>query len=201
MSATTAGTGFDRRLLLPMFLTAIVVSSTTGRHPEVRRKLLVGGATQVLACTLLLLLHPASAIWLLLAIVIVVGVPQGLIGLANQNAVYHQSDAARIGSAAGLLRTFMYLGAMVASAATGAFLGDGADTVGLHRLAEFMVVVSILGLAVAVADRSLRRIGRRTPAAEPADTGDRANTGDRVDTNDHGNSVERTDAPMRSGGG
>jgi sugar phosphate permease len=71
-----------------------------------------------------------------------------------------------MGSSAGLLRTFMYLGAMVASAANGAFLDAGADTAGLHRLAVFMLVVAALFLLVSLLDRTLGRIGRDTPTPE-----------------------------------
>ena len=66
---------------------------------------------------------------------LVLGVPQGLLSLANQNALYHQADPERIGASAGLLRTFTYLGALVASAANGAFFGTTVDTTGLHELA------------------------------------------------------------------
>ena len=54
----------------------------------------------------------------------------------------------------------MYLGAIVASAATGVFLHDGATTGGVHHLAVFMLVVSSLMLLTTVADRSLAGIGR-----------------------------------------
>ena len=54
------------------------------------------------------------------------------------------------------VRTFAYLGAMVCSAATGAFFKHGADT---HDLAVFLIVVATLLLVVVLADRSLRRLG------------------------------------------
>jgi MFS family permease len=152
--------------LLPLFLVAILVSGTTGRRPEIRGKLLVGGASQIVVCALLLLLHSGSPIWLLVGVTMVLGVPQGLNGLANQNALYYQADPSRMGSSAGLLRTFMYLGALVASAANGAFLNRTADTRGLHHLAVFLVVVAVLMLALTVVDRSLRRIGGPAPATE-----------------------------------
>lgn len=88
-----------------------------------------------------------------------IGLPQGLNGLANQNALYHQADPARIGSSAGLLRTFTYLGAMAASAANAAFFTHGADTDGLHHLSMFMLAVAVLLLVTTLADRSLRKIG------------------------------------------
>ncbi len=73
------------------------------------------GLSAAQAGLLLLLSHP-SAIWLLVAVTLVFGIPQGLNSLANQNAVYYQADPARLGSSSGLLRTFTYLGAMIASA-------------------------------------------------------------------------------------
>jgi hypothetical protein len=63
-----------------------------------------------------------------------------------------------MGSSAGLLRTFMYLGAMVASSATGAFFPHRANTAGLHDLAWFMLGFGALFLLVTVVDRSLRRV-------------------------------------------
>jgi MFS family permease len=147
-------------ILTPMFLTAIVVSAITGRRKAIAGKLLVGSATQIVACAVLLLLNPRSAIWVLVAVAMLVGIPQGLNSLANQNAVYHQADPTRMGSSAGLLRTFTYLGAIVASAANGAFLKRTADTTGLHHLAMFVLVAAALFLAVTVLDRSLPRVGR-----------------------------------------
>jgi MFS family permease len=147
-------------ILTPMFLTAIVVSGITGRRKAIAGKLLVGSATQIVACAMLLLLSPRSAIWLLVVVTMLVGIPQGLNSLANQNAVYHQADPARMGSSAGLLRTFTYLGAIGASAANGSFLKRTADTAGLHHLAVFVLAVAALFLAMTVLDRSLPRIGR-----------------------------------------
>ncbi|MFD5095783.1 MFS transporter [Amycolatopsis thailandensis] len=155
LSASEAGL-----VLLPLFGVGIIASTVTGRSKAVRGKLLVGSLGQVVACALLLFLNDGSPMWTLLAVVIVLGVPQGLNNLALQNSVYHQAHAERMGSSAGLLRTFGYLGAIVASAAGGAFFGQRADSAGLHHLAAFMLVVSVLFLALTVADRSLSRVGR-----------------------------------------
>jgi len=157
LSASHAGLA-----LLPLFGIAIVVSTTTGRRKEIRGKLVIGAIGQLVACAMLLLLSGDSAIWLLVAIVAVLGIPQGLNSLALQNAVYYQADPERIGAAAGLLRTFSYLGAIVAAAASGAFFPHRADTGGLHHLAWFLMVMAVLFFAVTVLDRSLRR---KTPVA------------------------------------
>ncbi|MGW5332526.1 MFS transporter [Streptomyces bauhiniae] len=154
LSASQAGL-----LQLPLFMTALAVSTLTGRRPAIRAKLLVGSAGQLAACALLLTLTDAGPIWKLLAVVLVLGVPQGLNSLALQNSVFHQADPERMGSSAGLLRTFGYLGAIVSSAASGALFGQRADTGGLHHLTWLMLAVSALFLAVTVADRSLRGLG------------------------------------------
>ncbi|HJQ00193.1 MAG TPA: MFS transporter [Jatrophihabitans sp.] len=146
--------------LLPMFAIGIVVSTTTGRHPHIRGKLVVGAITQVAACALLLIISAGSGIWLLILFAVILGVPQGLNSLANQNAVYYQAEPERIASSAGLLRTFTYLGAIGSSAATGAFFGHSADTHGLHELAAFMLVAAAVLVVITVADRSLRMVGR-----------------------------------------
>jgi MFS family permease len=147
-------------VLLPVFATGILVSVTTGRRPEIRRKLVVGAVSQVGMSGLLLLLDEHSTIWLIVVVALVAGVPQGLNNLANQNAVYHQADPARIGSSAGLLRTFFYLGAIIASTAGGIAFHDGADTAGLHDLALFMLAAAVAFLVLTLVDRSLGDVTR-----------------------------------------
>jgi MFS family permease len=147
-------------VLLPIFATGILVSVTTGRRPEIRGKLVVGAVSQIAMSGLLLLLDERSAVWLIVVVALVAGVPQGLNNLANQNAVYHQADRARIGSSAGLLRTFFYLGAIIASTAGGIAFRDGADTAGLHDLALFMLAAAVAFLVLTLADRSLRDVVR-----------------------------------------
>jgi len=155
LSPTVAGL-----MLLPMSLTAVGVALLTGRRPEVRGKLVVGALAQVVATVLFLLLDATTPVWALLALSVLLGVPQGLLNLANQNALYHQADPAHLGSAAGLLRTSGYVGALIAAAANGLFLGSAADTAGLHRLAGFLLAVAVVLLAVTAPDRSLRLPGR-----------------------------------------
>lgn len=160
LSASVAGL-----VLLPTFATGLLVSSLTGRRPEIKRKITVGAITQVLVCVLLLLLHPHTAIWTLVAIALLTGIPQGLVNLGNQNALYYQADPARMGSSAGLLRTFMYLGAIAASTGNGIFFGARATTSGMHHLAIFMLLVAAVFLALTLADRSLGRVGTVDSAA------------------------------------
>jgi MFS family permease len=153
LSASTAGL-----VLLPQSAAALVVSALSGRREAVRGKLLVGSVLQVAGCALMLLVSADSPLWLLFTVGAVLGIPQGLLGLATQNALYRQAAPERIASAAGLLRTFGYLGALAASAATAAFYPHRADTPGLHGLALFMLACSALLLATTLPDRSLGRL-------------------------------------------
>ncbi|MFC7806421.1 MFS transporter [Streptomyces olivaceus] len=146
---------------IPMFLLAIGVSVVSGRSRGVRGKLLIGAAGQIAACGVILTLTGDSPLWLLLLVALVFGVPHGLNNLALQNSVYFQADPARTASSAGLLRTFAYIGSMVASAATAASFGQHADTGGLHRLAWVMLGAAVLYLVLTLFDRTPGRVDTR----------------------------------------
>jgi MFS family permease len=154
---------------LPLFLTGIGISVLTGRRKSVLGKLVVGATGQIAACALILLVGDTSPIWMLLVIALVFGVPQGLNNLALQNSVYYQADTRRMGSSAGLLRTFIYLGSMIASVATASAFGQRADTGGLHHLAWFMLVAGVLFLLLTVCDRGLRRADAESRTAAAPD--------------------------------
>ncbi|MET9186822.1 MFS transporter [Streptomyces tendae] len=142
---------------IPMFLLAIGVSIVSGRSTSVRGKLLLGAAGQIVACLVILTLGGDSPLWMLLLVALIFGVPQGLNNLALQNSVYFQADPERTASSAGLLRTFAYIGSMVASSATAASFGQHADTGGLHRLAWVMLGAGVLYLLLTLFDRTLGR--------------------------------------------
>jgi MFS family permease len=142
---------------LPLFVTGIVVSLITGRRTEVRGKLVVAAIGQIVGCALLLTLTSGAPVSLLIVVALVFGIPQGLNSLALQNAVYRQANPDDIGASAGLLRTFGYLGAIVASAAQGTFYGRSATTGGMHHLALLLIAIGVAFLLITVFDRSLDR--------------------------------------------
>ncbi|MFK4547792.1 MFS family permease [Streptomyces tendae] len=142
---------------IPMFLLAIGVSIVSGRSTSLRGKLLLGAVGQITACLVILMLGGDSPLWMLLLVALIFGVPQGLNNLALQNSVYFQADPERTASSAGLLRTFAYIGSMVASSATAASFGQHADTGGLHRLAWVMLGAGVLYLLLTLFDRTLGR--------------------------------------------
>jgi MFS family permease len=161
LSASEAGLA-----TLPMFATGILVSLLTGRREAVRGKLAVAALGQLAGCALLLTLNSSAAVWLLVVVALVAGVPQGLNSLALQNSVYRQANPDDIGASAGLLRTFGYLGAIVSSALQGALYGPVADTGGLHDLALVLLGIGVVFLLFTVFDRSLSRSTTRPKDAE-----------------------------------
>ena len=122
-----------------------------------RGKLVVGSAILVAGAGALLAVHPDTAGWILVGVAMLLGISQGLNGLANQNALYRQADPDRMGSSAGLLRTFTYLGAMSASAVLAASFSHGATTAGLHHLTLVMLGCAVVLTGVTLLDRSLAR--------------------------------------------
>ncbi|MEU1157985.1 MFS transporter, partial [Streptomyces sp. NPDC005918] len=97
------------------------------------------------------------------------GVPQGLMGTANQAAVQQYAPADAIGAAAGLQRTAQYLGAITASGLIGLAYGQRADDGGLHLMGAVGGVLALALIVLTVSDRALRsgrpgRPGRTKPA-------------------------------------
>lgn len=107
-----------------------------------------------------MLVHSHTSIVLLVLLAVVMGIPQGLVNLAVQNSLFYQADPVHIGASSGLLRTFMYLGAMLAAAASGAFFGPRVTTAGLHDLGAFTLAAAALFRLITVLDRSLTRVDR-----------------------------------------
>ncbi|MEU8626363.1 MFS transporter [Streptomyces sp. NPDC048669] len=151
---------------IPMFLVAIGVSIVTGRRKGVRGKLIVGGLGQIAACAVMLTLTGDSPVWTLVLVALIFGIPQGLNSLALQNSVYFQADPERTASSAGLLRTFAYVGSMVASSSAAASFGQRADTGGMHHLVWFMLGAGVLYLLLTVFDRTLGRATERDASAD-----------------------------------
>ncbi|KHL10710.1 UNVERIFIED_CONTAM: MFS transporter [Mumia flava] len=153
-------------LLLAPTASGLLVAAATGRRPEIKAKIVVGAAFQLAGAAMLLLVDDTTPFWALVLILVAFGIPQGLLPLGNQNAVYHQADGSRLAASAGLLRTAMYLGAIAAAGAISALVGPRADTAGLHDLATFLIGSGAVLLVLAAADRSLRATAsiRRVPA-------------------------------------
>jgi len=96
-----------------------------------------------------------GALWLLLAVSVVFGAQNGLNIVTNQAAMYAQAPANSTGTAAGMLRTFMYLGAIASASLISLSFGHAATDAGLHRLAVILTAAAAALLAATLAGRKL----------------------------------------------
>jgi MFS family permease len=144
-------------LQLPAAIVAGVVSFLVARKTAVRGPLIVAGVVPIVGGALLLLLHAGSPVWLFLLAPALFGVPQALASVSNQAALYRVVPAESIGTAAGLSRTSVYIGAIAASSLIGGVFGQAPTTPDLHVLAWVIVGVAVLLSVLTIGDRALGR--------------------------------------------
>ncbi|WP_279512726.1 MFS transporter [Curtobacterium flaccumfaciens] len=144
-------------LQLPAAIVAGVVSFLVARKTAVRGPLIVAAVVPIVGGALLLLLHAGSPVWLLLLAPALFGVPQALASVSNQAALYRVVPAEAIGTAAGLSRTSVYIGAIAASSLIGGVFGQAPTTPDLHVLAWVIVGVAVLLSVLTIGDRALGR--------------------------------------------
>jgi sugar phosphate permease len=92
-------------------------------------------------------------------VTLVFGITFGTTSIGNQTALYSQVTADQIGTAAGLLRSLGYLGSIASAAMISVVFHTEVDDRGMHMIGWIMVVVSAIGLAALLTDRSI--VGRR----------------------------------------
>jgi len=146
---SAADAGF---LMMPSFVVAAVVSAFAARHSRVWPLLVAGAAALAAGSAGLLLLTGRSPLWLLLVISVVFGAQNGLNVVTNQTAMYAQAPADSTGTAAGMLRTFMYLGAIASASLISLSFGRAATDAGLHRLAVILTIAAAGLLAATLVD-------------------------------------------------
>lgn len=149
MSAAAAGL-----LMMPAFAVAAVVSGLASRSRRLRRLLIAGAVALAAVSVSLTMMHGGTPLWLLLAVSLVFGVQNGLNIVTNQAAMYAQAPHGAVGAAAGMLRTFMYLGAIASASVISVSYGRAATDAGLHRLGLILTVAAIALVLVTVSDRS-----------------------------------------------
>ncbi len=142
---------------LPAAIVAGVASFLIARKTAVRGPLIVAAVVPIVGGLLLLLLHTGSPVFLLVLAPALFGVPQALASVSNQAALYRVVPAEYIGTAAGLSRTSVYIGAIGASSLIGGVFGQAPTTPDLHLLAWVIVGVAVLLSVLTIADRALSR--------------------------------------------
>jgi MFS family permease len=151
-SASTAGL-----VTLPMSAMAGICSLLAARTKDLRIPFIVAAAGGVIGCVSLLFVHSTTPIWLIGLAVMFIGIPMGSSSTGTQAAIFLQAPASNIGTAAGLQRTFTYMGAIGAASLLGIVYGHHATDPGFHSLAIVMTCVTILLLIFTIFDRTLPR--------------------------------------------
>jgi sugar phosphate permease len=79
----------------------------------------------------------------------------GMCASANQTTFYTQVTADQIGTASGLFRSFGYFGSITSSALIAIFFNPDVSDQSLHSIAAVMVILSVVGLIIVIADRKI----------------------------------------------
>jgi MFS family permease len=120
----------------------------------IKRALFLGALALSVGTILLLFFEPTSPVVLLLAIIIILGIPNGLQNLGLQAALYIAAPAKDMGIAAGQFQTFRYVGSILSTSLLGLLFGSTLTTSSLHILAIALTCISVILLIVAVCMRA-----------------------------------------------
>jgi len=151
------GPGTTGLLMLPLAAVGVLVTPLATRLIErtgPKPCLILGSALLLAGALALLLVDAVTPVPALMAVALVLGVPNGLNNLGLQAALYEAAPAASMGTASGLFQTFRFTGAILSTAVIGIVLGRGASNGGLHALAAVIAAVSA---ALLVASLLIRR--------------------------------------------
>jgi sugar phosphate permease len=129
---------------------------------RVRMPLITAGILQLLAAVITVFLDGHSPAVLIIAVSVLVGASSGSASVLNQTALCQEAPAETVGTAAGLMRTFGYVGSIVSATIIGLFFDVRVNDSGLHRISLVLIGV---GLAVLVLTLFGRQTGYRPVAA------------------------------------
>ena len=150
-------------VLLPMGIVAAIMSRPISARNLVRGPLVVGAASFVLASAAVALFTSGTPVAAIVGVTLLFAITLGTTTVSNQTALYSQAPADRVGTAAGLFRTFSYLGSIASSTVTGIVFRHDVTDSGLHLIAAILAGVSVVVLALTVFDRTLKT-SKVTPA-------------------------------------
>lgn len=142
--------------IIPMGIVATVVSLIAARAGSARLQYVLCSISMAVAGALLCLagqgmLAPA---WAASA---VAGATLGFSMSVSQLVLYQQSEPEHIGTASGLLRTFIYLGSIGAASLGGIFFSPKVTDAGLHAIGLAVAILGLAALVLAIIDRGLRQ--------------------------------------------
>lgn len=128
-----------------------------------RSSLVIGSVFMLMGSALLLTFGQTTPVPALIAVALVLGVPNGFNNMGLQAALYEAAPPARTSWAGGQFQTFRYIGAILSSTLLAAVFKQHASTEGLHEIAILMTVVAAALIVASVAVR--RRRAETEPVA------------------------------------
>jgi len=159
LSASAAGL-----LLLPMAAISAIIMGPISQRNLVRGPLIAGAAASLAGAAGVLFLTTSTPVIWIVIVTLIFGIALGTAASGNQTALYTQAAAGQLGTAAGLFRTFGYVGSIASSAIISIVFHQRVSDHGLHVIAVIMIAASAVTLLVTLADRRLRT---RAPATVP----------------------------------
>jgi MFS family permease len=155
--------GFDARtaglLILPLTGLGVLMTplaATLVSRRGTRPALVIGSAFMVAGSALLLTFGPATPVLAMIAVGVVLGVPNGFNNMGLQAALYQAAPPERTSWAGGQFQTFRYIGAILSSTLLAAVFKQRGSTEGLHSIAVILTVVSVALIVASIAMRAAR---------------------------------------------
>ena len=142
--------------LIPMGLLSAITARVVSRSAKLRPSLIVSAIALIIGAVGTLFLTSHSPLVAIIGVTALFGLVAGFGNVTNQAALYKESPPEKVGTAAGLLRTFGYVGSIAAATITGIAFRVRVDDSGLHRIAATLVVIGIIVLLMTVLDRRLK---------------------------------------------
>ncbi|MFD4974239.1 MFS transporter [Streptomyces sp. NPDC058424] len=163
MSTVTVGL-----LLLPMGAVSALLSRPLASRNLVRGPLIASAVTMLIGSAGIMLLTSRSPAIAIMLVSLVFGVTSAASTIGNQTALYLTAPPDQIGTAAGLFRTFGYLGSIASAGICSIVFRDGASDHGLHILGIALVAAGLAVLLLTVPRRLMSRdTSRRTDTPQP----------------------------------
>nr|HET6902500.1 MFS transporter [Ktedonobacteraceae bacterium] len=147
------GSGLSGLLLLPISGVGVLATPLAARLINrfgPRPALIIGAFTLTVGSLLLLVCNASTPVSVILAVGVVLGIPNGFNNLGLQAALYEHAPANQMGAASGQFQTFRYVGAILSTS----LLGTTVSSDDLHSIAAILAVIS--GLLLVASMRTLR---------------------------------------------
>ncbi|MGP5248326.1 MFS transporter [Corynebacterium variabile] len=156
-----AGYSADHAGLIQLSTTAfaLVCSWIVARSTSVRGPLTAAAIALIPGALLMAFVDAGSTLIYLLLLVGVFGITQGFGSVCSQEVVYRSAPKEQMGSASGLSRTAIQIGAIVASSIIGPVFGESATDAGVHTLAWIVLALGLAGTLLTVTDKALKATG------------------------------------------